>query len=692
VTSDPPGLRSRWRDPLLAAALYLAVALFAYRVVSPAPCAWVPFSAHLEGANLAVDATDQQFVVATIAHGARALARRPAAMLDDGQCWPMANPVTLGEHMIGEGLLGAPAAVATDDPICIYNTVLVLHLWIPALAMWALVRALTESRAAALVAGFLFAFQPNRIGDPTHPFVHGDLWAPAALLFAHRLFTRGTWADAAGLALFLALAGLESFYPLFALAIVGGVYGLALVVRFRRRLPALLPKLVAMAAVVGGVLLPVLGPYLHTRAAWGVLEGRGSLLFTPSLFAFGAFYYPGTVMLVLAAAGLADRVRGARPVGGDDPRLALLAGGLLVFWTVVWGFTLPGIGFVPSPYTLLFPLVPGLSAVRAVPAIRIGAYLALAVLAGYGVRALGERLGPRARAALAAALVAAAFVEVFVPAVATPTLGVTPVPMGVRRLRPPADVHGLGAALPDGPVLDLPFAVDDVGRLRDMAHYVLLAAYHRRPVAACYNSFTVPIFDDVGALAARLPDVRAADALWALGFRAVVVHGEFLPPRAAAAIVEPLRAGPTRLVPLATAGEHAAYALESERTVTEDRAALAADVAEPAAAAAAAPPASPVEFTFANHGAAVFRHPAPIEPEPLAVRWTDATGAVVATNEVRALLPLALAPGDRAVRRLAIPVPAAPGPYEAALVSRAAPDVVLARRRVVVAPRVGGRP
>src|SRR5262245_30578347 len=212
------------RHWLVAAVVYLGAALFAFRVVLPDPSGRLPYSAHLTSANLAVDQTDQQFVVASLAQASRAVLDAPSTLWDNRQCHPMWRPVTLGEHMFGEAMLGAVPAWLTDDPVFTYNAVLILGLWIAGLSMYALCGAWTQSTRAALVAGLLFAFEPGRIGDPTHPFVHGDLWSPLVLLAVHRLFTRRTWGAAAGLAVAIALVLLESLYAIFALMLIAIVY------------------------------------------------------------------------------------------------------------------------------------------------------------------------------------------------------------------------------------------------------------------------------------------------------------------------------------------------------------------------------------------------------------------------------------------------------------------------------------
>jgi hypothetical protein len=84
------------------------------------------------------------------------------------------------------------------------------------------------------------------------------------------------------------------------------------------------------------------------------------------------------------------------------------------------------------------------------------------------------------------------------------------------------------AAEGSGAVLDLPLRYDLRGALHDMSYYAFLRGYHGRPAAACYNSFTTPVQAEVAALAARLPDPVALDALRAQGFGWIVVHDELL--------------------------------------------------------------------------------------------------------------------------------------------------------------------
>jgi hypothetical protein len=456
-------------------------------------------------------------------------------------------------------------------------------------------------------------------------------------------------------------------------------------------LPQRLPQLLAVTAVVVAAAVLVLGPYLRAQQVWGILEGRGAWLFTPNVFLPGHHYYPGTVMVVLALVGLVDRMRGPRRDRGYDPRLVTLTAGLLVLWLVVWGITIPGIGFLPSPYLWLLRGFPGVGATRAFPAVRTGFYLALAFLAGYGVLALTGGRSRRVRMAITGALLTLACVELFSEPLGTLLLEWTPVPMEARVAAPPPElVEALRTRLPPGAVLDVPFRNDPPAALVPMSHGIFLGAYHERPVAACYNSWIGPVVADVAGMAARLPDPTALVALRAAGFGSIIVHGELLPvrdrsrlPTAFSAAAENPGTGPVRLVPLGQVGSHILYGLQGEVDPERSFAPLAGE--PPAGDDVQVPPkGGAIPFRFRNAATRAYRHPDPIEPTPLVVRWTREPDGAVTVRETRTLLPVALAPGEETVRKITVTPPAEAGRYHVTLAASNAPDVVLAQARVAV--------
>ncbi len=684
-------LPSRRACTAAAVLAYLLVALFSMRSVAPDPTVRLPYPAALsKPSSLALDHFDQSMVVATVIRNAHLLTTRPWDLLGDfGQCFPMPRAYTLGEHMFGVGLLAAGPYALTGDPILSYNLALVLTLWLPAITMYFLALRFTRSAPAAFFAGLAFALGPGRLVDPSHPYVHGDLWGPAVLLFLHRLFVSARWRDALGLAFFFNLQVAESLYPLISTSLLASIYGGHLVFRYRDRLRAVLPPLL-LAATLGllGVWV-VLGPYLDTRATWELLSGRLSMLLGADAFLPGREYFPGFLVTLLVAVALLDRLRGRREVEGEDPRLAFLVGGLLVAWCAMRPVEIPGTGILlRSPFLLLRGVVPGLEAVRAFSAVAIGLGTSTSLLAGYGLLALLERLPDRrGLAVLATAVCSLALLWLrFDPATSGWTFGQS-LHLEGWEARPAAADIDLVRTTGNAPLVEYPLAGRTQGRKRlELARSLLLASYAPRPIAACYNSFQSAVNEQVIALTQRLPEPAATRALGALGFEVLFVKRNRTDPTQLQRFPDAARPERAfrRLDHLGDTADITAYAIRPVRAVRADWTQL-APAANPTEIEALMPRAQ-FEFSIHNRGRATFRHPEPVAPSDLVVQWRGSDGQVALQLERRALLPIALAGDDTLSLSLDLETPLDPGHYVVTVARAAEPDHVLARLPVHVPP------
>jgi hypothetical protein len=657
------GLRPTRAATVVAAVVYLVLALWTYAVVLPSPATLLPVN-DVKPAIAQLARYDESIAVASIARNAHVALTDPLHFLDGFQCHPLPHSYTLGEHMFGSGLLAAVPYLLTRDPVLSYNAVLILGAWIAGLTMFFLAREFVGDAGAAFVAGLLFALEPSRIIELAHPFASADLWTPAALLFLHRLFARGGVWNALAFGLFGGLEVVQSLYPLLWTTVLLLCLSVQLAIVHRRQLLARVPYLALSLTLLAAVAWLVLGPYLETRATWGLLGGRGSL---------GTDlreYFRWSALLLLAAVGVLDRLRGPRRVLGCDPRPAFVIAALLLLWSAALPIDL-GIGDLklPSLRLLLQSLIPGLDAVRGLYSLVQGSDLALAFLAAYGVRAVIERL-PRAAAV------------VLVVALSVWIVRTQSVVMKAWAAPPAAEDVALLDRSP-GTTLDLPFAPP--GSLKGMANadYLLLASYSPRRSSACYASFPSPL--DLSPLANKLPDPGAADALAALGFHTVALHVQDYWRPDLRRFLAQLEASPEsqqRLHLIGRTDRLAVYTLVGRTPVQATLEALSA--ADPGTTLELSGPRAQLSLDIVNHTRSVFRHPDPIAPTPLEVRWRDGSGALAGGETVRALLPLALAPGDGQPVTVDVAVPSTPGAYTVTLAPAAAPRLVLARATVQV--------
>ena len=674
----------------LAAVAYLTIALWAYRGALAEPTRLLPVSTSGGGAMDVLTRWDQRAVVGLVARNADALLHDPMHFFGGSQCHPLPHAQTVGEHMYGVGLLAAVPFLATRDPVLSYNLALVLSLWIAGLSMYFFSLEFVRNPAAAFIAGLLFALQPPRVLDVAHPFVHADLWAPAALLFLHRLFAFGGWRNAFTFVAFASLVVVQSFYPLLWCTILMLFYSLYLARVHRSRLASILPQIAGSLALLAGIAWIVFGPYLAARSTWGTLSGRRSI---PFLLSNWPWLQVGTK---LAALAVLDRLRGRRAVQGEDPRLCLLFAGVLLLWAAVGQVPVPYLGItLPSPRELLRFAIPGTDAVRALYTLLFGTDLVLSFLAAYGVLLLIEWIRPRAAVAIVALLSVLCVAERFSPALSTLIFGRS-YSLATWEARPADDdIHLIERT--SGPILFLPFPKPEkLSSLRN-AGYLHLIGYAPRPTSACYGSFGSPLDAQLEPLANRLPERAAADALYALGFRTVVLDEEaFWPPllkkfeMQQIDVPEPER----RLRDPQRSAHLIAYQLWSPIESASDLELLRAesDTATDEPIEALPDARFSVEFPIVNRSTRAFRLAEPIAPSDLVARWSKASdeeagSLAVAEERVRALLPLALASGASLDVAIELTPPRAPGDYALTIAPADQPELVLSRRTVRVSAR-----
>lgn len=518
-----------WRWHVLAAVVFGAALALRYSALIGADLArfaLVPDQGHGTTGPGGLPAADLRFVIWLVARNAFTLLHAPWRIFQAEPCHPAADALALGEPGLTLGLLGTPAWLLFRDPLIAFHCVQLASVWIGAFAMYLLVGAWTGRPAAGLTAGLLFGFHPLKTTDVIHPYVPDIAWTVLALYFAERLFAKGRWRDAAGLAACVLLQLGGSLYPLAGAAVLALPCLAWLLLRHGLRGLRAGPLLLAVGLPLLAAAV-LFAPFLALHGE-GVLRHRIHLYMPWADLLPGGPLFPGWLFLALAALGCALPVRDGRP----DPRWALLAGWILAtllasggntgdaFAALASGKELPPL--LPNPYAALAGLIPGLDVVRAPRNLYVASHLALAVLAGLGAAALLRRVPVRFAGATALALVAAAGLEVLGPRL--PGLAPRP-PFVLLRVAPDAERLALFERLAElgnrGPVFHAPF---NPANLRMQSENVLLSAYHHRRTNACYGSFRPAETEAMQQLGAELPGPDGVRGLAELGFTTVVLR------------------------------------------------------------------------------------------------------------------------------------------------------------------------
>lgn len=442
-----PPLRLILRETVVAA-FFLALAAFATR----------PLALDLGGRSL--PGPDPLIDLWTV-HWLSGHALEPSRLYEGNIFHPLTHAAVYSDLSMGTAVLLAPLRLLVRDPVPLYNLGLLLALAFGGWSFCALARTLTGDLAAGLLAGTLAAFGSHQLSHVYHLNLLSIGWLALLLLGLQRLASR----PGAGA---LLLSGVS-----FALSVQSsGYYAVAAVIlpllfaAFRWRSlvePRALTATLAAAALGALLTAPYLVVFDEVRERDGLRRPPGmsrSMAFQPArdLSSHGYLYgsvlgsegerlFPGMLSLALAGVALARR----RPHAG----FYATASALLVVLSLGPELRL-GEVVLPLPYRALFA-IPPLDSMRHPYTFAAVATMTLSVLAGIGAAAVTG-----SRAWIGALVVALAVAETLAPAP-----GTRAIPAGL----PP--VYERWAALPPGPVLEVPLAAPDV---------LLWAARHGGPV------------------------------------------------------------------------------------------------------------------------------------------------------------------------------------------------------------------
>jgi hypothetical protein len=456
------------------------------------------------------------WVLAWVGHQ---LPRAPAHLFDANMFYPERRTLAYSETLLLPGTVAAPLHWLGVHPIFVYNLVFLSGFVVSGAGAALLVRSLTHSSGAGLLAGIVFAFLPFRIDHYAHAQLQQTQCLPLAMWAFHRLLRTGRVRDGVLFGAFSAGQFLSCMYfGLFLIpyvAVGGGTLLIAEAGMLKRRLVAVIAAvLVAAAAVVpAGVAYLRVRDVVGERGRLEVMNGSATwqsyLAAPPANLMYGRLLarfvrperqlFPGFLAVALAAFALLPPI--------STLRLAYVLG-LLIALDISLGFN--GVTF-PYFYEYILPF----RAVR-IPA-RMGLFTAfsLAVLAGFGVTRLLERVNSanlRRTAFMALALVLLA------------EYASQPVIVDVDREVPEvyADIVRDRDGGPTAVIFEFPTS------LFDNPMYLYYSTFHWQHLVNGYSGFFPPSYWRVAEAVTNFPDERSMTEIRRHGTNYLVIHGERL--------------------------------------------------------------------------------------------------------------------------------------------------------------------
>jgi hypothetical protein len=479
-------LNRQWTGALLFLALTLAVT-------------W-PLAARL-GQAVPSDYGDPLYAAWAIAWVSQQIARIARGDLsavthffDANQLHPEPGALALSDHFVGQALPLAPFYWLTGNAVLTVGLAYLMALWLCGFCMWLLVRELTGSSLAGVLAGSVFAFNEFfAIYELAHLQVLSAQWMPLAIYGMRRYFAheqrRGLVIAAASVVLLNLSSGyyLVMFPPFLALYVAW-----ELTTRGRWRDATTWRHLGATGVAVAIASAPFVWPYLQGRQRVGMTR---SVQETTTMAAtvdgyldswrrlFGV-YLCAAIAIVSAAA---DRIRGAR---GNAPLLGFaIVAGAIALWLSLgpaprWGSqAYPALGL----YSVVQHAVPGMSAVRVTSRFAVVFLVFLSMLAGHGAARLARVriVGPVAIGVFSAWAIVMSTPHPFPLDHELQPVEVKPPP---AYLKPDGRLPGIYRylrSLPETTVIaELPFV--------DLAYntrYLLFSTYHWHPLVNGFTSF-----------------------------------------------------------------------------------------------------------------------------------------------------------------------------------------------------------
>lgn len=579
--------------------------------------------------------------------------------------YPAENMLALSDNLLGSApIYWLLRSVA--DPTLSYQLWLMGLSLLSFLSMFVVCRALKANWVLSLAGAYLFAFGLAVQGQIGHPQLLGQFFAPPALYFLVRFLQAPSLIRLGAMAVFSFLQLMAGVYLGWFLFMGIGVYVLLAVssnrntrervlVFLRTSLPGVAAVLGVMALITvtfmapylrmsaeisGGWGMDVVEPFLHPVKVW-VLPNPQSLLhglwMPPNLFPpvpEGAHTLGVISLIFIGAMGWIIFHRNDQPLVARFCLLCLLTVLILVTISVTWPFNF-------SFWSVVYRLVPGAKAIRAVNRIWVVVYLFLIPGGVVALSNISKRIPTLFRIAMLSSLAV--------------LVGTEQIRKNKHFYNPKPEIsrsHSLAGIL-KGSDVGYIVASPDRNGARELLDAMWAGLISHTPVVNGTSSRPPPGYPE-NVLSLTTHQIQN----WItpeqpLNFRLVIPKGNLHQ--------DSWVDRPYSSVGSILSEQHTGYreaSLELPLPVRYGQRFVEVDIPETATAGKVS------LFTFAvqNTGSFIWKHQWPDQTQA-AGRWIDAEGTVVQQNPLRTPLPRPVLPGEWIVLEIKTRLPEVPGQY-----------------------------
>ena len=487
-----------------------------------------------------LDSGDGRFSVWNVAWVAHALTTNPGQLFDANIFYPNESTLAYSEANLVAGAIAVPVWLLTKNPVAATNFAILCSFVLSFVTMFALVRRLSGSKAAAAAAAIWFAFCPFVFSHIPHIQLLMTFGLPLILLRLHAFVDHPSWPNSLWLGGAMALQALACGYYGIAGGLIAG-FGVVWFAFFTRRWRDWRYwAYAAFAAVIAAALVaPFFAPYTDIRGEGftrTIEDARlhsvrwRSYFASPRLFdqwllpligTWREVLFPGVLPIVLSLFVVVRAAARRRPLVSTSRGILGFYGaiGAIGFWIAL--------GPDGGLYTALYDTVPFFDLIRAPNRFGLLVTLMTAVIGGIGFATVARLTPIRVRPLVIVAGLAVMCVRSTVGGLRL--VDAPPLPLANQRLM----------NLPRGVVAAFPYWTGPERHRH--TEYMWRSALDWKPLVNGYSDhFPADIREDKEKLA-HFPELDAWQPLRDRQTRYVLMHWYLYPPEERPAVESRVR-------------------------------------------------------------------------------------------------------------------------------------------------------